>query len=61
MCSFCIDLKSQIHLVEKVSNLPDVLKPGEACYVASIKMLAVTGAGLQALQSCHVPRDDGTQ
>lgn len=46
----------------KSVNLPDFPKPAEACNLAVIKMLAVTGAGLQAfLQSCHVPRDDGTQ
>lgn len=61
MCCICIDHKLQIHFVEKWSNLPDFPEPREACNLAGIKMLTVTGAGLQALQSCHVPRDDGTQ
>lgn len=64
MCSIyciCIDHESEIHFVEKVTNLPDFSEPREACNLAGIKMLAVIGAGLQALQSCHVPWDDGTQ
>lgn len=53
--------RPQINLDEKVSNLSDFHKAREACNLVGIKMLAVTGTYLQALQSCHVPQDDGTQ
>lgn len=51
----------QIHLVEKLFNLFDFPQPEAACNLSGKKMLAVMSAGLQALQSCHVLRDDGTQ
>lgn len=61
LCFSCISHNFKIYLVEKCLISQPLPKPGEACNLAGIKMLAVIGAGLQALQSCHVPRDDGTQ
>lgn len=39
----------------------DLSQMEEKCNVFGMKMLAVTGAVLQALQSCHAFWDDGTQ
>lgn len=47
--------------VEDLSFLSALPVPWEACKLAGIQMLAVIQGGLQALQPCHVPWDDGTQ